>query len=1182
MARESFKYMKWSWFLVVLLLALTFVPPSQEFSFGWGDDDGKSKEAAGTSASREGRKQPKRHLVEKKYKFHKIERVIPEGYDEDEAGDEDADGGGDDNASNNLHDRTEENNAGEELDEDEEATQEKDEEEEDEEGVSRKERAASINSANNDDEEEEYRFKKARKAEKPARSTKQKASSTESQEKSGSWFSSLFGGGSSNKDDSSKQQQQESAEEPAATKSNGIIDWILWLGERTGRLRPDSTEDTSAQAASSESSGESWMNYLNRWPFNSLFPIGKPPKPIKMPKVAKKPSRDASRDEDAASHEPPMSQESFDNLLYSLPNFIVKPQDIENGECREQLQIFQRQLRGHKLWTLQMIDATGKVGPGLLRGNINQFGDFNMCTDIKTIVKVTSNHPVRIRGKYCLAHIEMQTSVSELKIPVHMLHGRGLFNSHLGNPYHFIPRYGVANWGICVPNACEGDVVRQMLQESLKDYNNTGVELHVEVDDNDCYVKHNRKFLKLLQKDKKFCATVLYIIGLFLITLSTMAWENWSRIQPMLQRVVTVLKIIAGTVKNMAMKTSEFSKGLMEKLKKKPESGEEGDNKEEEEAKVDEEKKNEEESEKATKEEEAEEQETENENKEEETEPEKSEEPAEAEEGDPTSDDLSLNTLALEIFKSFSPKRSLGILLADDDTHDVPFPLFHVLKVVATLMLYLCLKFLMIGHLPITNRDQLVRTFDNPLSVLIRSPMIYADILLLISGFLTAYQLSEEMEQKSYIQLLKRMALKVSRYLPTVYLLICFQTWILPHLNSGPLWPNLIGQNSRLCDDQWWRNILSLQNAIDFEETCSPSTIQLALEVQLYLMGPLVVWLYYTDSDASFFVYGGLHAMSVAARYARTNKEHLSMTLFHGINVSKFYRTANILYSSPISRATTYLLGIGAGIFQRSNSGVLDLTPEMVKFGWSLASLGILWCFWSPASSMRTDFIYTSSDAASYASWCPLVFGLSLCWIIFMLPRDSENPILKFLTTSKVFLVLSRLIFPIQMVMYIVVLYGTAKVKETDKFHLTDLFNFQEIALILLGAVVVSFLVDIPSQNIRRLIINRIFIERPHLDGDDHATSEGEPMSEASEENSEQVATTSDTPEPPDTVWGSDPEEEEQKYIQRRRSSLLESDVKKGAETKKEETEEEEEEEVEEEEEEEEEISEKEEVKKHP
>lgn len=52
-------------------------------------------------------------------------------------------------------------------------------------------------------------------------------------------------------------------------------------------------------------------------------------------------------------------------------------------------------------------------------------------------------------------------------------------------------------------------------------------------------------------------------------------------------------------------------------------------------------------------------------------------------------------------------------------------------------------------------------------------------------------------------------------------MLICFQTWILPYMSSGPLWTNLVGGNARLCEEQWWRNLLSLQNAIDFEETVS-------------------------------------------------------------------------------------------------------------------------------------------------------------------------------------------------------------------------------------------------------------------------------------------------------------------------------------------------------------------------
>lgn len=354
MSRESTKYRKLALFVVFLLIFLTFVPPSQEFSFGWGGDDddsgggggGKSTEASTATSGREARKQLKRHLVEKKHKFHKIERIIPEDEEnDDEQGNGEDDDTGNDNDSVNVEDRGD-SNAAEEEDDDEDATNEQDEDDEDTGAdVSHKERAASMRSANNDDEEEEYRFKKARKAEKPARASK-KPSSAESQEKTGSWFSSLFDKSKPAETTSSK---QEDSAEDATSKSNSIIDWILWLGERTGRLRPDSAEDTSAPEP--ESSGENWMDYLNRWPFNSLFPIGKPPKPIKMPKVAKKPSKDISKVDEGS--EEPMSQESFDNLLHNLPNFIVKPHEVQDPECREQLQIFQRQLRGHKLWTLQ-------------------------------------------------------------------------------------------------------------------------------------------------------------------------------------------------------------------------------------------------------------------------------------------------------------------------------------------------------------------------------------------------------------------------------------------------------------------------------------------------------------------------------------------------------------------------------------------------------------------------------------------------------------------------------------------------------------------------------------------------------------------------------------------------------------------------------------------------------------
>lgn len=124
----------------------------------------------------------------------------------------------------------------------------------------------------------------------------------------------------------------------------------------------------------------------------------------------------------------------------------------------------------------------------------------------------------------------------------------------------------------------------------------------------------------------------------------------------------------------------------------------------------------------------------------------------------------SLMDLLRDILNVFSPQRTFVELVRSDHL-EMQFPIFNILKLGASFALYVCLKYIMIGHLPIINRDRLVRALDQPLSILFRSPMIYMDGLLLISGFLVAYQLAEEIEQKTRIQLLKRMALKISRYI---------------------------------------------------------------------------------------------------------------------------------------------------------------------------------------------------------------------------------------------------------------------------------------------------------------------------------------------------------------------------------------------------------------------------------
>lgn len=77
------------------------------------------------------------------------------------------------------------------------------------------------------------------------------------------------------------------------------------------------------------------------------------------------------------------------------------------------------------------MDASAKIPSGLLRGNANQLGDFDQCMEIRTKVKLKDDKSVKIKGKYCLASIDVEATADELRLPVHLLQGRNMLRSHL-------------------------------------------------------------------------------------------------------------------------------------------------------------------------------------------------------------------------------------------------------------------------------------------------------------------------------------------------------------------------------------------------------------------------------------------------------------------------------------------------------------------------------------------------------------------------------------------------------------------------------------------------------------------------------------------------------------------------------------------------------------------------------
>lgn len=128
-----------------------------------------------------------------------------------------------------------------------------------------------------------------------------------------------------------------------------------------------------------------------------------------------------------------LSQKEFEKLLLNLPSFVPDYSKVKNLECVRQGEVFQRQLRGKRLWALQMMDSTAKIPSGLLRGNTNQLGDFDLCTKISQKIRISESNTMKLKGKYCLANIDIGTSIQELKLPIHLIQGRNFVRSTIND-----------------------------------------------------------------------------------------------------------------------------------------------------------------------------------------------------------------------------------------------------------------------------------------------------------------------------------------------------------------------------------------------------------------------------------------------------------------------------------------------------------------------------------------------------------------------------------------------------------------------------------------------------------------------------------------------------------------------------------------------------------------------------
>ncbi|XP_031347703.1 nose resistant to fluoxetine protein 6-like [Photinus pyralis] len=135
-----------------------------------------------------------------------------------------------------------------------------------------------------------------------------------------------------------------------------------------------------------------------------------------------------------------------------------------------------------------MYDATGKLPPGVLKGNFFQFGAFDQCIEIEDV----GNDTKSLTGKYCLGSLsipneyirQLESLPSDMEVPSEM------------------------KFSVCFPNSCSGSDIAKLAK---------GIGLNLTVHEADCQTKATQPKIT----PGGYTTLALLVLILILIILST-------------------------------------------------------------------------------------------------------------------------------------------------------------------------------------------------------------------------------------------------------------------------------------------------------------------------------------------------------------------------------------------------------------------------------------------------------------------------------------------------------------------------------------------------------------------------------------------------------------------------------------------------------------------------------------
>ncbi|XP_055610780.1 nose resistant to fluoxetine protein 6-like [Uranotaenia lowii] len=305
------------------------------------------------------------------------------------------------------------------------------------------------------------------------------------------------------------------------------------------------------------------------------------------------------------------------------------------------------------------------------------------------------------------------------------------------------------------------------------------------------------------------------------------------------------------------------------------------------------------------------------------------------------------------------------------------------------------------------------------------------------------------------------------------YVLLLYLVWQ-PTMLDGPLWPRGVNTDQYYCKENWWLNLLYVNNYVKPDQPCIQHTWYLACDFQLYLFGiiVLVAITKYPKLQKLIFTLGALIAVIIPAYVIYTEK--LDSILLDRMQNARFFNVYSKFYQLVYLPFHTNMVAFFGGLIV----GVLYIRyrKEYSK-GNRAWYIQLLWNFTVPLSyflMISTRPLYNDYPKPSLwlAALNPLLqltwLAVAICFIYGLL-YNFYGPIKQFLN-YQAFIPLGRLSYCAYMVHIFVLKYLLFGSKNPIHFDGPKLYStlISTVVIAYSIALFLSLAVEFPASAIQK------------------------------------------------------------------------------------------------------------------